>query len=59
MTLCFASRQVFVIVAVVYVFMTQSGNFWIHPRTVTTVTNDKVIVCGYTQVSHTQRTGTR
>jgi len=29
-TLCVASRPVF-IVAVVYFVMTQSGNFWIHP----------------------------
>jgi hypothetical protein len=29
-TLCVASERVFF--AVVYLFMTQSGNFWIHPR---------------------------
>jgi hypothetical protein len=29
-TLCVASKHVFV---VVYFVMTQSGNFWIHPRT--------------------------
>jgi ABC-type uncharacterized transport system permease subunit len=39
-TLCVASRQVFIVVVVVvvvivdYFFTTQSGNFWIHPRTV-------------------------
>jgi hypothetical protein len=32
-TLRVASEQVFVVVAVVvYFVMTQSGNFWIHPR---------------------------
>jgi hypothetical protein len=30
-TLCVASQQVFVPVSVYFV-MTQSGNFWIHPR---------------------------
>jgi hypothetical protein len=30
-TLCVASQRVFVLV-VVYFVMTQSGNFWIHPR---------------------------
>jgi hypothetical protein len=30
-TLCVASQRVFVVV-VVYFIMTQSGNFWIHPR---------------------------
>jgi hypothetical protein len=29
---CIASQRVFIIV--VYFVMTQSGNFWIHPRTV-------------------------
>jgi hypothetical protein len=29
-TLCVASQRVFI---VVYFVMTQSGNFWIHPRT--------------------------
>jgi hypothetical protein len=29
-TLCVASQRVFIVV--VYFFMTQSGNFWIHPR---------------------------
>jgi hypothetical protein len=28
-TICIASQQVFI---VVYFVMTQSGNFWIHPR---------------------------
>jgi hypothetical protein len=37
-TLCVASQRVFivvvvVVVVVVYFVMTQSGNFWIHPRT--------------------------
>jgi hypothetical protein len=33
-TLCVASQRVFVVVVVVLVYfvMTQSGNFWIHPR---------------------------
>jgi hypothetical protein len=30
-TLCFVSQRVFNVV-VVYFVMTQSGNFWIHPR---------------------------
>jgi hypothetical protein len=30
-TLCVASQRVFIIV-VAYSVMTQSGNFWIHPR---------------------------
>jgi hypothetical protein len=30
-TLCVASQGVFIVV--VYFVMTQSGNFWIHPRT--------------------------
>jgi hypothetical protein len=30
-TLCIASQRVFIVVSV-YLFMTQSGNFWIHPR---------------------------
>jgi hypothetical protein len=30
-TLCVASQRVFIVVSV-YFFMTQSGNFWIHPR---------------------------
>jgi hypothetical protein len=35
-TLCIASQWVFtvvVVVVVVYLVMTQSGNFWIYPRT--------------------------
>jgi hypothetical protein len=32
-TLCVASQRVFIIVGVYFV-MTQSGNFWIHPRIV-------------------------
>jgi hypothetical protein len=32
-TLYISSQRVF-IVAVVYFVMTQSGNFWIHPRTI-------------------------
>jgi len=32
-TLCVASQLVFIVVIVVYFLMTQSGNFWIHPRT--------------------------
>jgi hypothetical protein len=32
-TFCVASQGVFIVV-VVYFVMTQSGNFWIHPRTV-------------------------
>jgi hypothetical protein len=31
-TLYVASQRVFVVVVVVYFIMTQSGNFWIHPR---------------------------
>jgi hypothetical protein len=31
-TLCVAFQRVFVVVVVVYFVMTQSGNFWIHPR---------------------------
>jgi hypothetical protein len=31
LTLCVASRRVFIVVSVYFV-MTQSGNFWIHPR---------------------------
>jgi hypothetical protein len=31
-TLCVASQWVFIVLSV-YFFMTQSGNFWIHPRT--------------------------
>jgi hypothetical protein len=31
-TLCVASQQVFTLVSI-YFGMTQSGNFWIHPRT--------------------------
>jgi hypothetical protein len=30
-SLCVASQRVFIAVSV-YLFMTQSGNFWIHPR---------------------------
>jgi hypothetical protein len=30
-TLCVASQRVFIVV--VYFVMTQSGKFWIHPRT--------------------------
>jgi hypothetical protein len=30
-TLCVVSQRVFIVV--VYFVMTQSGNFWIHPRT--------------------------
>jgi len=30
-TLCVASQRVFIVVSVYFV-MTQSGNFWIHPR---------------------------
>jgi hypothetical protein len=30
-TLCVVSQRVFIVVSV-YFFMTQSGNFWIHPR---------------------------
>jgi hypothetical protein len=32
-TLSVASERVFIVVSV-YFIMTQSGNFWIHPRTV-------------------------
>jgi hypothetical protein len=32
-TLCIASQRVFIFVSVYFV-MTQSGNFWAHPRTV-------------------------
>jgi hypothetical protein len=32
-TLCIASQRVFVVVVVVDFVMTQSGNVWIHPRT--------------------------
>jgi hypothetical protein len=31
-TICVASQRVFVVVVVVVVLSTQSGNFWIHPR---------------------------
>jgi hypothetical protein len=31
-TLCVASQRVFIVVSI-YFIMTQSGNFWIHPRT--------------------------
>jgi hypothetical protein len=31
-TLCVASQRVFIVVRE-YLFMTQSGDFWIHPRT--------------------------
>jgi hypothetical protein len=31
-TLCVVSQQVLIVVVVVYFVMTQSGNFWIHPR---------------------------
>jgi len=31
-TLCVASQRVFIIVVIVYLVITQSGNFWIHPR---------------------------
>jgi hypothetical protein len=30
-TLCVASQRLFIVVSVYFV-MTQSGNFWIHPR---------------------------
>jgi len=30
-TLCVASQRVFIVA--IYFVMTQSGNFWIHPRT--------------------------
>jgi hypothetical protein len=30
-TLCVVSQRVFIII-VVHIFMTRSGNFWIHPR---------------------------
>jgi hypothetical protein len=32
-TLCVASQRVFIVIVVVYFIMTQSGNFWIYPRT--------------------------
>jgi hypothetical protein len=35
-TLCVVSERVFIVV-VVYFVMTQSGNFWIHPRWVCSV----------------------
>jgi hypothetical protein len=35
-TLCVASQRVFIFVSV-YFFMTQSGNFWIHPRILTSL----------------------
>jgi hypothetical protein len=34
-TFCVASQRVFIVVSVYFV-TTQSGNFWIHPRMVTT-----------------------
>jgi hypothetical protein len=34
-SLCVASQRVFVVIVVFYFVMTQSGNFWIHPRTLT------------------------
>jgi hypothetical protein len=43
-TLCVASLRVFVVVVVVYFVMTQSGNFWIHPRNLifkTSVSEDR------------------
>jgi hypothetical protein len=38
-TLCIASRRVFIVASVVYFLMTQFGNFWIHPRTNTNSRN--------------------
>jgi hypothetical protein len=31
-TLCDASHRVLIVIAITYFIMTQSGNFWIHPR---------------------------
>jgi hypothetical protein len=31
-TLCVASQRVLIVVIVIYFVITQSGNFWIHPR---------------------------
>jgi hypothetical protein len=36
-TLCVASQRVSFVVVVVYFVMTQSGNFWIHSRTIQNV----------------------
>jgi hypothetical protein len=40
-TLCIASQRVFIVV-IVYFVMTQSGNFWIHPRSDIMVTVSSV-----------------
>jgi hypothetical protein len=37
-TLCVASQRVFIVV--VYFVMTQSGYFWIHPRTIMSIFED-------------------
>jgi hypothetical protein len=43
MALCVASKRVFIVVVVVYFVMTQSGNFWIHPRIITPSSSKAVI----------------
>jgi hypothetical protein len=40
-TLSVASQQVFIVV--VYFVMTQSGNFWIHPRKVSDLNREKYV----------------
>jgi hypothetical protein len=49
-TLCVASQRVFVVV--VYIVMTQSGNFWIHPRVNKTKLIRKVYVIGDVHTRH-------
>jgi hypothetical protein len=41
-TLCVASQRVFI---VVYFVMTQSGNFWMHPRIFVTLDPTKFLAC--------------
>jgi hypothetical protein len=48
MTFCVASQRVFIVVSVYFV-MTQSGNFWIHPRMQLSISFSKEFVPTETQ----------
>jgi hypothetical protein len=48
-TLCVACQRVFIVVVfVVYFIVTQSGNFWIHPRIRTSVAVSKKLLTSIT-----------
>jgi hypothetical protein len=55
--LCVASHRVFIIV-VVYFVMTQSGNFWIHPRMLNSSSDVAVLAVGLKKVSFKQFSNT-